>query len=1457
MMRKRITSLLLCFVLALSLLPTAAFAEGTTQSGTATLIGFAAGRKAGDAYIQNNGMTILDATGTDGNNPMYYSESKVGQPAILSPYCPPYGMTMHPKYVYNDYNATSIIVQNPDESGTQRRLLKDDTFKAGMTYRFTFQDTSWPVTSIIKGGGYLGELDASNFTISGASVVRVKRVAQRISATEDYEMQGFFYNVWIKINGTQNDYKVQYADNNVTVAGLSRTDSSTTPAKTGYAKEGDRITLTAAKIKEGYFFTGWKFTTTGDNKFYMDKDYIQWYCNVTDYAINESGSDKVTCSFRMGDKNLKVEALYGRPGAAGVGNVTFSNVKLWVMSPVKGAKGVAAAVPEFDVLGTTYQIGKVEWLEDNETGAPNYLGMDSSKAFDTANKCYTMRVVLKLNNGYAFSDRNGVTITINDKTYSTGTENPLYNRENRTMPVTYNYNEASKSLAIYIPAGGDRVKTRLEDRYKAYAALDFVDAPSIEVTVTRPGSGNLECGSATTSGFTMELEQGINYSVNVKVKVPQAIQTAIEKGLVRLLPQFQYLMKDTDMGTNLWRSSQVTDSKDGSDTIYTYSTNFAPEAGQKYMLVFGSNLVTTGADAQRIAGNIISGTFNCVNTKITDGPTVTGSALKAGAASGPVLTTSSTQYYIDTSNTTAWDIPDTGAENGKTYWTMLCLRPKSGYVFDPGHDYKPDVKLGGAAAKTNYAVAVDGSAMFLTIYATATHEHVMGFVDNGKGCHIYKCTVPGCYSYNGYKEAHIWGEEGTVSGSSITYTCKKCPATRTEDYTAPDEGVTTIYCFYAKVTTPKDGDTVGNAPDWLEMRNTANGKVQVVSAAWQDEHGAAVTTFEASKTYTITVTFEAAAGYKINESDSDVLLNSDGTAGERKNNAENRTVTQSMSFTVKRPVDVKITLPNLKVGEQPSLPTFQSDEGAVKAVTCMVSVNGILYIYSGDEWDKERPTLKADDVVTYAYALTPNDGYEFAITTIVTNTAANLTDHFDGNGGFMASYTIPNANAISKVALTVSGYEYGKNVVDAGVIVATENVNIGTPLTWKDGETTVTSGTFGAKAYTVTISDVKAADGCTFADGCLFTVNGYSATYNSTNGTVTCTLPALTAPHTHKYGDWTYLNGAVHYRKCGCGANEMAEHSWAKTSETAATTTAAGSVTYTCSDCREEKLETIPQLTPDPSSGGSSSGGSGSGSVSPSYVITVKDAKNGDVTADRKSASAGTTVTITVKPDSGYVLDDLTVTDARDQTVKLTDKGSGKYTFTMPSSKVTVEASFSKAKDGNPFVDVKPGSYYEDAVIWAVGKGITGGTSATTFDPDAACNRAQAVTFLWRAAGSPAPKSTTMPFTDVPSGSYYYDAVLWAVENGVTNGTSATTFSPSASCNRAQIVTFLWRAQKSPAAAAANPFTDVAADAYYTNAVLWAVKEGVTAGTTATTFSPAADCTRAQIVTFIYRALAE
>ena len=174
-------------------------------------------------------------------------------------------------------------------------------------------------------------------------------------------------------------------------------------------------------------------------------------------------------------------------------------------------------------------------------------------------------------------------------------------------------------------------------------------------------------------------------------------------------------------------------------------------------------------------------------------------------------------------------------------------------------------------------------------------------------------------------------------------------------------------------------------------------------------------------------------------------------------------------------------------------------------------------------------------------------------------------------------------------------------------------------------------------------------------------------------------------------------------------------------------------------------------------------------------------------------------------------------------------------------------------KPVNPFTDVAETSAYYEGILWAVEKGITTGRTETTFVPGEDCTEANILTFLWRAAGSPEPETRAMPFNDVPVGSYYYDAVLWAVENGITKGTSDTTFSPNMICTRAQIVVFLWRSEKSPAAGTANPFADVKSTAYYADAVLWAVKENITKGTTSTTFSPNADCTRAQIVTFLWR----
>ncbi|MGE9972551.1 S-layer homology domain-containing protein [Candidatus Pseudoscillospira sp. SGI.172] len=269
-------------------------------------------------------------------------------------------------------------------------------------------------------------------------------------------------------------------------------------------------------------------------------------------------------------------------------------------------------------------------------------------------------------------------------------------------------------------------------------------------------------------------------------------------------------------------------------------------------------------------------------------------------------------------------------------------------------------------------------------------------------------------------------------------------------------------------------------------------------------------------------------------------------------------------------------------------------------------------------------------------------------------------------------------------------------------------------------------------------------------------------------------------------------------------------------------------------------------------------GGGGGGGAATAETVIIKDSLNGKVIVDSVYADEGDTVTLIVEPDKGYTLETLTVTDKSGNELKLKDMGNGKYTFTMPASKVTIKATFMEDNSMlNFFVDVPADAYYYDAVLWAAKEAITGGVDDTHFAPNATCTRAQAVTFLWRAAGCPAPKSHAMPFTDVAEGSYYHDAVLWAVENGITKGTSDTAFSPNATCTRAQIVTFLWRSQKSPASGSVNPFTDVAADAYYANAVLWAAENGITGGTTANTFSPANDCTRAQIVTFLYRCLGD
>ena len=284
-------------------------------------------------------------------------------------------------------------------------------------------------------------------------------------------------------------------------------------------------------------------------------------------------------------------------------------------------------------------------------------------------------------------------------------------------------------------------------------------------------------------------------------------------------------------------------------------------------------------------------------------------------------------------------------------------------------------------------------------------------------------------------------------------------------------------------------------------------------------------------------------------------------------------------------------------------------------------------------------------------------------------------------------------------------------------------------------------------------------------------------------------------------------------------------------------------------------LETPKQSNHSSGSSGSSSSGSSSGSGS-NYAVSAPSAKNGTITVSPKSASKGDIVTITVKPDKGYELEMLKALDKDGDALKLTEK-NGKYTFKMPSGKVTVKGSFVEEAPVQIFKDVPTDAYYYEAVKWAAEKGVTGGVGNGLFAPNQPCTRAQIVTFLWRAAGSPAPKGTAKVPADVLPGSYCYDAVAWALENGITGGTGDGKFSPDATCTRAQAVTFLYRASGSPAVSGSAAFSDVAADAYYASAVKWAEKNGITGGIGGGLFGSGNNCTRGQIVAFLWRDMAE
>ena len=427
----------------------------------------------------------------------------------------------------------------------------------------------------------------------------------------------------------------------------------------------------------------------------------------------------------------------------------------------------------------------------------------------------------------------------------------------------------------------------------------------------------------------------------------------------------------------------------------------------------------------------------------------------------------------------------------------------------------------------------------------------------------------------------------------------------------------------------------------------------------------------------------------------------------------------------------------------------------------------------------------------------------------------DVTQGNDGNGHSTAAITLRNNCLQSQTSPALVA-----TLLDAaGTVLETKKTSIGGAIPGETSQAeTVTFSRLGTRVVVraaVPGDDLLTFEGLAVGLGD-FTANGTNYTYTLQNDSgATSTLVTAVSGN----GKPVSINGQA--LSTGGSATVAIPNSG-----TTDIVVKIGTKTYTLTILRN-------------SGTGGNEGGSGGAT---SYTLTFDT--NGGSAISKVSKTSGTTVDLTgyTPTRDGYTFDGWY--SNRELTIKVT---SIKLT-----SNTTIYAKWT-AKSDMSFTDVADKAYYRDAVEWAVENGITKGTTATTFSPNATCTRAQAVTFLWRTAGSPKPETRTMPFTDVPVGSYYYDAVLWAVENGITEGTSDTTFSPDATCSRAQIVAFLWRSEKSPAAGTANPFADVKSTAYYADAVLWAVENDITKGTTNTTFSPDADCTRAQIVTFLWR----
>lgn len=547
-------------------------------------------------------------------------------------------------------------------------------------------------------------------------------------------------------------------------------------------------------------------------------------------------------------------------------------------------------------------------------------------------------------------------------------------------------------------------------------------------------------------------------------------------------------------------------------------------------------------------------------------------------------------------------------------------------------------------------------------------------------------------------------------------------------------------------------------------------------------------------------------------------------------NTENTEPTSTLEYNKSKNSTYKYLQITKKTSEDTTVadPVIEPESGyftgsvAVK-MSCLTSGAEIYYTTNGSEpttgsTEKYNTDITLNDTATVK-AVAVKDGKQSQIVTAtftkradsaktVTDVTLNLSDH-------KKSLTVGMSDQLTA---TVKHNETPIN--DVSVTWISDNPDVATV----DASGNITAKELGKARITASVTE----NGTTFSDFCDVIVTAktqVAVTFNANGGTVS---PATA--NTNAYGKLDSLPTPTRSGYSFDGWYTEAEGGTAVTTDTVFDSTTTIYAHWTRNSSGGSHTTYYPVNTPAKSEGGS-------------------------VVVSPKSASKGSAVTVTVAPESGYQVSSVQAVDKDGKKLTLTDKGDGKYSFVMPGSKVEVSASFAqvqKPEETSPYRDVSKDSYYYDAVQWASNKGITNGVSDGVFAPDWVCTRGQIVTFLWRSVGSPAPKTAEMPFADVAEDAYYAQAVLWAVENGITKGMSETTFSPDQTCTRAHAVAFLYRLAGSPAVTGSS-FQDVAADAYYNAAVAWAVQQGITNGTSETTFSPDETCTRAQIVTFLYR----